>query len=128
MSLRKIDEYPDYPKHYAKFKAKGFENDVSVEYTIHCPKCGSDWLIKASKDSNSDQRMKCKRCNYRFRFSMHWNETARILQALVMFKKGQSVKMIAKDLGIDTSTVTEYIENYHSTACPLLKDIIDRQD
>jgi len=119
MSPGNSDKYPDYPKSYPKFMAKGFEDDIFVEYIIYCPNCGSDRLIKAGKDANGEQRMKCKRCNHRFKYNTHMNESAFLLRLMYYYHKGYSAKKIAKELEIHTSTITKYTEK----CCHIMKHI-----
>jgi len=102
---------------YPRFIATGFEDDIFREYIIYCPKCGSDWLIKASKDSNGKQRLKCKQCNRRFKYSTHMDESAFLFRLMYFHCKGYSAKMIAKELEVHTSTVVKYTEKYY----PVLK-------
>ena len=120
------EQYPDYPENYAKFVAQGFEDDMPVKYTIYCPRCGGDWLIKASKDSNGEQRMQCKRCKHRFRYSAHREESAFLFKIMFFHHKGYSATMIAKELGVHTSTVTRYITKYYPTMKPVFDYIMER--
>lgn len=120
MASKNPREYPSYPEHYARFRAKGFDNDVPVQFIVYCPNCGSDWLIKASKNADNEQRMQCKRCSYRFHFAAHRRESAIILCILILINKGYSYKMIAKEMDIHTSTVSKYVEKY----LPIIKYLL----
>lgn len=123
---RQESEYPDYPESYHKFVAQGYEDDIPIEYEIYCPKCGSDWLIKASKDSGGEQRMQCKRCTHRFRYSAHMKESAFLLRLLFLHHKGYSATRIAKELEVHTSTITKYVEKYYPVLQKEFLDIINK--
>jgi len=112
MHSKDSDGYPDYPENYTRFMGKKSEEDASLQCLIRCSKCGSDWITKASKDSNGEQRMKCKRCTHRFHVASHFKESAELFRILFLYQKGYSATRIAKELEVHTSTVTKYIDKY----------------
>jgi len=116
------DRYPDYPESYTTFAGKKSEEDASLHRAIYCPKCGSDWHTKASKDSNDEQRMKCKRCNHRFHVASHFKDSAELFRILFFYQKGYSATKIAKELEIHTSTVTKCIDKYQ----PFIEQLLAR--
>jgi len=109
---------------YPRFIATGFENYIFREYIIYCPKCGSDWLIKSSKNNNGEQRLKCKWCNRRFKYSAHMDESAFLFRLMYFHYKGYSAKMIAKELEVHTSTLVKYTEKYYSVMKYVFADVI----
>jgi len=93
------------------YKAKGYEGNTYVEYTIRCPKCGSDWLKKDAKYANNIQRMKCKnwKCGIRFLFYDTREKFKFYIWILFFIIKTSSPARTAEELGIHMSTVSKHL-------------------
>jgi len=93
------------------YKAKGYEGNTYVEYTIRCPKCDSVWLKKDAKYANNIQRMKCKnwKCGIRFLFYDTREKFKFYIWITFFMIQTHSAKKVADELGIHTSTVSKYL-------------------
>jgi len=91
------------------YRAKGYEGNTYVEYTIRCPKCDRVWLKKDAKYTKDIQRMKCKRCRTRFLFYDKRERFKFYIWITFFIIKTQSPARTAEWLGIHTSTVTKYL-------------------
>jgi transposase-like protein len=83
---------------------------------ICCKKCGSNKHILAGK-INEKQRYKCRECHshYMVQDGRKRYSDAQKLQALVLFRKGLSLRSIAEVIGTNNVTVLKWIRGFGAT-------------
>lgn len=80
--------------------------------SIHCKGCGSSNYHLAGK-MNGKQRYRCKDCNrhYTMQDRREKYTDAQRLQALLLFRKGLSLRSIAEIIGTNNVTVLQWIRS-----------------
>jgi transposase-like protein len=83
-----------------------------VTTAIKCIKCESDNIVKNGKQSNGNQRLKCKNCGKSFQ-EKYTNAGAKPETKLTIIKmslNGSGVRDISRVLGISTNTVIDVLK------------------
>lgn len=89
--------------------------------TISCNKCGSLSYCKSGK-MNGKQRYRCKDCGYNYTMTdrrRKYSDANRI-QALLLYRKGLSLRSVADIIGTNDVTVLKWIRSF----CKCIKEAV----
>ena len=80
-----------------------------MEKKIVCPRCGKEEIWKCGK-SGGKQQYQCKECRKKFITELNYSEKFK-RQAIQIFYKGNSGRAVGRIIGINKSTVYNWIKN-----------------
>ena len=90
-----------------------------MENKIICPRCGKEEIWKAGRPRGK-QQYQCKNCRRKFITELNYSEEFK-RQAIQMFYKGNSTRAVGIIMGINKSTVCNWIkkldEKLQNTDC-----------